>query len=67
MPKNQKPLTKTQTEKRDATLLAIAKEELFLKTLEARGWDTHDFHEHGVLSIRDALRKAYEAGRQSVK
>ena len=63
----QKPLTKAQTEKRDATLLAIAKKELFLETLEARGWDTWDFHEHGVLCIRDALRKAYEAGRQSVK
>ena len=67
MTKNQKPLTKKQTEKRDAVLLEIAKEELFLETLEARGWDTWDFHEHGVLSIRDALRKAYEAGRQSVK
>ena len=67
MTKNQKPLTKAQLKKRDAILLAIAKEELFLETLEARGWDTHDFKEHGVLSIRDALRKAYEAGRQSVK
>lgn len=61
------PQTKPQLKKRDATLLEIAKEELFLENLEARGWDTHDFHEHGVLSIRDALRKAYEAGRQSVK
>ena len=67
MAKNQKPLTKTQIKNRDMILLEIAKEELFLETLEARGWDTHDFHEHGVLSIRDALRKAYEAGRQSVK
>ena len=63
MTKPQKPLTKRQTEKRDAILLEIAKEELFLETLEARGWDTWDFHEHGVLSIRDALRKAYDAGR----
>jgi translation initiation factor 2 alpha subunit (eIF-2alpha) len=61
------PLTKAQAKKRDAILLEIAKEELFLETLEVRGWDTWDFHEHGVLNIRDALRKAYEAGRQSVK
>ena len=63
MTKPQKPLTKAQIKKRDTILLAIAKEELDLETLEARGWDTWDFHEHG----RDALRKAYEAGRQSVK
>ena len=67
MTKQQKPLTKPQIKKRDAILLEIAKEELDLETLEARGWDTWDFHEHGVLNIRDALRKAYEAGRQSVK
>jgi hypothetical protein len=67
MGKQLKPLTQKQIEKRDATLLAIAKEELDLETLEARGWDTWDFQEHGVLCIRDALRKAYEAGRQSVK
>ena len=67
MTKPQKPLTKPQLKKRDAILLEIAKEELDLETLEARGWDTWDFHEHGVLCIRDALRKAYEAGRQSVK
>ena len=67
MTKPQKSLTKAQIKKRDAILLAIAKEELDLETLEARDWDTWDFHEHGVLNIRDALRKAYEAGRQSVK
>ena len=65
MTKQQKPLTKPQIKKRDAILLEIAKEELFLETLEARGWDTWDFHEHGVLNIRDALRKAYDAGRAS--
>jgi hypothetical protein len=62
---DQKPLTKKQLGKRDAILLEIAKKELFLETLEARGWDTYDFHEHGVLNIRDALRKAYEAGRNA--
>ena len=67
MTNQQKPLTKKQTEKRDAILLEIAKEELFLETLEDQRSDRLDFHEHGVLSIRDALRKAYEAGRQSVK
>ena len=51
--------------KRDAKLLEIAKEVLSLETLETRKWDTHDFHEHAVWSIKEALEKAYQAGKES--
>ena len=51
--------------KRDAKLLEIAKEVLFLETLETRKWDTHDFHEHVVWSIKEALEKAYQAGKEA--
>jgi hypothetical protein len=53
--------------KRDETLLQIAKEVLFLETLETRKWDTHDFHEHAVWSIKEALEKAYQAGKESCR
>ena len=53
--------------KRDETLLQIAKEVLFLETLETRKWDTHDFHEHAVWSIKEALKKAYQAGKESCR
>jgi len=53
--------------KRDAAINKIAKEVLFLETLETRKWDTHDFHEHAVWSIKEALIKAYDAGRQAGK
>ena len=62
-----KPLTKLQIKKRDAILLKIAKEELFLETLEVRGWDTWDFPEVSVARLKDTFIKIYEAGRQSVK
>jgi hypothetical protein len=53
--------------KRDETLLQIAKEVLFLETLETRKWDTHDYHEHAVWSIKEALEKAYQAGKESCR
>jgi hypothetical protein len=53
--------------KRDAILLSIAQEVLSLETLETRKWDTHDFHEHAVWSIKEALEKAYQAGKESVQ
>nr|WP_261340799.1 hypothetical protein [Sedimentisphaera cyanobacteriorum] len=40
---------------------------LFLETLETRNWDTHDFHEHAVWSIKEALEKAYQAGKESCR
>lgn len=53
--------------KRDAKLLEIAKTVLSLETLETRKWDTHDFHEHAVWSIKEALEKAYQAGKESCR
>jgi len=34
-----------------------------LETLKTRKLDTHDFHEHAVWSIKEALEKAYQAGK----
>ena len=53
--------------KRDAKFLEIAKDVLSLETLKTRKWDTHDFHEHAVWSIKEALEKAYQAGKESCR
>ena len=42
----------------------IAKEELFIETLERRNRDRLDFHDVHVLSIRDALKRAFVEGMQ---
>ncbi len=52
---------------RDTTINRIAEEALRLETLETRKMDGLDFHEHAVWSIKEALERAYEAGRQSVR
>ncbi|WP_342066938.1 DUF6900 domain-containing protein [Achromobacter kerstersii] len=43
-------------------LLRIAREHLFLETLETRKQGSLDFKEHAVWCIRDALEAAYLAG-----
>ncbi|MBK9386045.1 MAG: hypothetical protein IPN34_14635 [Planctomycetes bacterium] len=53
--------------KRSATIERIAKEILWLETLNARGRDRLDFYELSVGSIRAALEAAYEAGKQERK
>jgi hypothetical protein len=53
--------------KRDATIERIAKEILWLETLDSRGRDRLDFHERSVGAIRAALEAAYEAGKQAKK
>ena len=50
---------------RDNAINRIAREVLDLETLEARRMDSLDFHEHAVWSIKDALERAYEAGRKA--
>jgi hypothetical protein len=50
---------------RDTIIDRIAHEALGLETLEARNMDSLDFHEHAVWSIKEALERAYEAGRKS--
>jgi hypothetical protein len=53
--------------KRNATIERIAKEILWLETLDSRGRDRLDFHELSVGAIRAALEAAYEAGREAAK
>jgi len=48
---------------RDNAVTRIAREALGLETLEARRMDGLDFHDLAVWSIKDALERAYEAGR----
>jgi hypothetical protein len=49
------------------TIERIARDELDLETLETRKWDSHDFKEHAVWSIRQALLDAYAAGVEAGK
>ncbi|HFI0647063.1 TPA: hypothetical protein ACGO32_000677 [Streptococcus suis] len=60
-------MTKYQQEKLNALLTEIAKEELFVETLEKRWSDNLDFYDVSVWGIKRALERAYEAGQKSVK
>ncbi|HEM5082405.1 TPA: hypothetical protein U1218_000413 [Streptococcus suis] len=60
-------MTKRQREKLNALLTEIAKEELFVETLEKRWSDNLDFYDVSVWGIKRALERAYEAGQKSVK
>ena len=42
----------------------IAKEELFIETLETRYSDSLDFHDVSVWGVKKALGLAFELGRQ---
>ena len=47
-----------------ASLLAsIAKEHLFIETMETRYSDRLDFHDVSIWGIQDALEAAFEAGQ----
>ena len=50
---------------RDTAINRIAREVLGLETLEARNMDSFDFHDLSVWSIKEALERAYEAGRKA--
>ena len=50
---------------RDKRLSDIARNVLGLETLETRKMDSLDFHEVAVWAVKDALERAYEAGRSS--
>ncbi len=45
----------------------IAKEHLFIETLETQHRDRLDFHDVAVWSIKDALEAAYAAGIEAAK
>lgn len=51
-----------ETTVRLAAIKQIARDELRLETLDARGHDDLDFHDLAVWQIKKALLKAYEAG-----
>lgn len=52
---------------RDNQLNTIAREALGLETIETRNRDSLDFHDLAVWCVKDALQRAYEAGRQSAR
>ena len=57
----------TAPTERDAVIATIAQVHLGLETLESRRMDSLDFKEHGCVSIRDALRAAFDAGKKSAR
>ena len=57
--------TQEPTEKLLAAFTAIAKNRLFIETLETRGSDSLDFHDVGVAGLRTALQDAYQLGLDS--
>ena len=48
---------------RTSKVEALAKEHLFIDTLETRKSDSLDFHDVSVWGVKNALEAAYEAGR----
>ena len=58
-------MAKRQQKHKEQTIQRIARDILWLETLEERGRDHLDFHEIGVGQLRQALEQAYEAGRTS--
>ena len=54
------PMTPAEVE---ALIAAIAREDLGVETLETRNSDGLDFHDVAVWSLREALMKAFHAGR----
>ena len=60
-------ITKGETMKTKIDKIAgqLAKEHLSFETLEERKMDSLDFHEVSVWSVKDLIRAAYQAGRDS--
>ncbi len=50
---------------KDAVIKNIASDLLGIETLDTRKSDRLDFHELAVWQIREALKAAFEAGRQT--
>ena len=46
---------------------SIAKETLFIETLETRNSDSLDFYDTSVWGIKEALERAYQAGLKQGK
>ncbi len=57
---------KPTSEANPETLLQkVARNHLFLETLEPRNVDSLDFHDHPVWAVRSALEAAFAAGRRA--
>lgn len=57
----------TRAQKKAAeTVKKIARRDLGIETLDARGSDSLDFHDLHVDVLKEALLAAHEAGRRSV-
>ncbi len=61
----QAPTEETPLVIEDDHLEALARIHMGIETLEERNMDALDFHEVSVLSLKDALRAAFELGRAS--
>ena len=48
-------------------LTEIAKEYLYIETLETRMSDSLDFHEVSVWGVKEALERAYKLGKDGKK
>jgi len=55
--------SETMNKRIEKKLETIAKEHLFMETLETRNSDGLDFHEVSVWGVKKALEMAYELGR----
>jgi hypothetical protein len=51
----------------DAVIASIARTHLDLETLESRHSDSLDFKDQACWAVRDALRAAFEAGKQAAR
>ena len=57
-------MTNTSANERDTALAGIAAQTMNIPTLDTPRSDRLDFYEVAVWSLREALERAYEAGRK---
>ncbi len=57
----------TMPTQRDNAIERIAREVLALETLDTRNMDSLDFHDLSVWVLKEALERAYEAGRMAAR
>jgi ribosomal protein L18 len=58
-------LPEQRREEAEKLIAQIARERLYIETLETRSSDRLDFHEVGVAGVRKALAAAYRAGYEA--
>ena len=67
MPKRPSAATTPPADDTEAVIAAIAHSHLGLETLASRHQDRLDFQDHSCMAIGDALRAAFEAGKQAAR